>query len=388
MNRTKLWISTFNFGSVKAGPVIRFMRYAPHFKEAGFDPVFLTKKRDDEDVETVSEDFEVEYITCSDSRELNQQVVLRAMSEPDLAAVLFFEVNIPNLKTYREARKRGVNMIYVSTMQLELDTKLNGEKRSWFNKLAIKTLLRLCFRQMNHIVSSSSLLNSDFTQLGINSSKLNIINNGVDTDKFKPLSTEDKRALRAELNLPKDGFIFLYVGLFIDRKGVLELMESIDSMPNTSQPFKLLMVGHEMPGLAENRDHFDTLWETVKQRELTNGRLIIHPFSSHVQKYYQAADAFVFRSKLEGMPNVLLESMASGLPTCTYKFKGFSEDFGREGVTYLALHENAEANGKLFAELLENTQRTATLGTSARNWALSEFALSESIRRYATLFKS
>ncbi|MBO5627803.1 MAG: glycosyltransferase, partial [Aeriscardovia sp.] len=51
----------------------------------------------------------------------------------------------------------------------------------------------------------------------------------------------------------------------------------------------------------------------IKEYQLED-RITIHPFTDHIQKYYSEAQVYVLSSRWEGMPLVLMEAMAHGLP--------------------------------------------------------------------------
>ena len=60
-----------------------------------------------------------------------------------------------------------------------------------------------------------------------------------------------------ELQLPEQGKILLYVGLFIDRKGVDELVKTVSIVRKQLDDVFLVIVGHEMPDLLENSLRFN-----------------------------------------------------------------------------------------------------------------------------------
>lgn len=104
----------------------------------------------------------------------------------------------------------------------------------------------------------------------------------------------DKRECRAELNLPHDAKIVLFVGGFVERKGPLRVLDACRSL----EPKPLMIfLGKGEQELADENIIFKG---AVNQESLA--------------KYLNAADVFVLPTTKEGMPNAILEAMASNLP--------------------------------------------------------------------------
>lgn len=127
------------------------------------------------------------------------------------------------------------------------------------------------------------------------------IRNGVDIKKYKYADSKVKVRKKDELNLPRNKVIIAYSGQFIDRKDQAFAIEGILA---SGYADKICMV------LMGSGPNFDTL---VKKYE-NDSRLIFTGNINNVNEYLQASDLYVSSSKSEGMPNGVLEAMASGLP--------------------------------------------------------------------------
>ena len=115
--------------------------------------------------------------------------------------------------------------------------------------------------------------------------------NGVSTHAFYPMS---KRECRAELNLPQNAKIVLFVGGFVERKGPLRVLEACRKLET-----KPLMVF-----LGKGRQ------ELVDENIIFKGAVN----QESLAKFLNAADVLVLPTTKEGMPNAILEAMASNLP--------------------------------------------------------------------------
>jgi len=123
--------------------------------------------------------------------------------------------------------------------------------------------------------------------------KIVVAGNGVDEKKFFPINKKDNNYM-------------LYVGRLDYRKGVLDLIEA-SKLLNTE--IKIIIVGEgPLKQLIE---------EKIRNNEINNIVLKGHLSGQELVEIYQNALIFIFPSHYEGLPTVLLEAMASGLPVVT-----------------------------------------------------------------------
>ncbi|MBK8563719.1 MAG: glycosyltransferase family 4 protein [Saprospiraceae bacterium] len=384
-----IWVVTYNFGAVKAGPVIRFMRYASYFNKARLKVSFITieknKPKDEE-----SPFYDVQGIRANSPAELNNKVLLK-LSSTNLKpkAIIFLSLDFYSLFHLLYSRKHKVPLIYVSTMQFDIKNKAYGVKRNIFMRYILKYFYRLTFKQLDYIVSSSDELLEDFLKLKVPKSKLKTIYNGVDVEKFRPVNYNEKTKYRNQLGLPENSTIITFIGLYVERKGVdyLAMLWEKFTERYPQENLHLLLVGENALDVPENSHKFKKEWPIAKNKLEARQDVSFLPFQRNIEFVHYCSDFFIFPSRLEGMPNVLLEAMSSGLPILVNKFKGFSSAYGINGVHYLLLEENLEKDIQVLKSIIENKLLSSTLSVNVRKYTIDHFAIEKSIQDYLYLMK-
>ncbi|MEO8037146.1 MAG: glycosyltransferase family 4 protein [Betaproteobacteria bacterium] len=134
--------------------------------------------------------------------------------------------------------------------------------------------------------------------------RLVTLRNGVDLQRFRPLSKAD---CRATLGLPKEARIILTVGHLVELKGNHIVVDAVARLRAQRQDVYLAIVGDgEERSRLESRVTGLGLGASV--------RFVGAVANADLAPWYSAADALVLASSREGWPNVLLESMACGTP--------------------------------------------------------------------------
>ena len=158
--------------------------------------------------------------------------------------------------------------------------------------------LRWACRQAAHIVTVSESLKRELEGLGIDGTTISCLRNGVDLERFRPMSRE---ACRRELMM--EGLCLLAVGNLVELKGHALIIAALADLPDA----QLHLVG-EGPEKAALQAQADRLG--VADRCFFHGNMP----QSELVRYYNAADMLVLPSAREGMPNAVLESLACGTP--------------------------------------------------------------------------
>ena len=167
------------------------------------------------------------------------------------------------------------------------------------------------------IVVSKATLNYVLS-LGADPRKIEVLYNGVDLDRFKTAKMP-KGDARKSLRIPEDHFVILTVRRLVYKNGIDSLLESAKIAVEKNPRLLFLVIG--------NGPDFEKVNAKIREFRLEkNFRLLGFVPDSYLLRYYNASDVFVLPSKSgEGMPLVLLEAMACGLPTVATNVGGVPE---------------------------------------------------------------
>lgn len=214
-----------------------------------------------------------------------------------------------NILTPPAASLAGIPRIIATVRNLSV-WKTWGEFRSWWFRLAEQGSSRLC----EVIVANSEAVRNDYIAWsGIDAERITVVPNGVDIQGLMARPWEDVRAIHG---IPPNEKIVLNVARLTREKGQEFLIRSFAEVLGRGYAATLVIVGH---GSFES-----TLRQLAEDLNLTE-RVVFAGRQADTQSYYREADVFCLSSVIEGMPNVVLEALAFGLPVVATRAGGTAE---------------------------------------------------------------
>lgn len=159
------------------------------------------------------------------------------------------------------------------------------------------------------IITVSEALRRKIAALGVPSQKLTVLRNGVDLAMFRPL---DRAAIRMKFGL--QGHVWLVIGNLVESKGV---HIAVAALAQTRETMLIIIgTGPERRALQRLAEQLGVVARVRFIGAVAHGDLCA---------YYNAADALMLASSREGMPNVVLESLACGTPVIATPFDSAAE---------------------------------------------------------------
>lgn len=185
--------------------------------------------------------------------------------------------------------------IHIEPKSLFLDTTkyMWNKKKKWFTNLNNMT-----------IVTCSNWLKELTKQSFFKSYPIKTINNGIDLNKFRPISSD----FRNKYNL-NDKYILLGVANYWNKRKGLDVF--IELSKRLSNEYQIVLIGTNDEIDKQLPDNIISIYRTYNQEELI--------------KIYSASDLFVNPTREENFPTVNIEALACGLPIVTFNTGGSPE---------------------------------------------------------------
>jgi glycosyltransferase involved in cell wall biosynthesis len=341
----RIIVVTNRFGDVGTHP--QLTRIALHLKAHGHDVTAVSLAATGSIADMFAEaDIDVEVIDASRRGSfapvVGRLTALFRRVRPDAVVAFLYESIMP---ARFAARLAGVPCM-VSSIRNE-----------WFGRRHRERLLRSTERLSAVTVVNSQRVADSLVRRGIASRRhLVVIHNGVDASRFESLGARED--VRSSLVLADEDFVWLTIGRLAEQKAYPNLIRAFSTVLEEVPTSKLLVVGRG-PLRAE--------LESLVRASGLQASISFLGFRRDVPSVLSAADAFVMASRYEGMPNAIMEAMASGLPVVATDVGGVP-DLIQEGVNgYLVPPSDPRALGSALTKLaLASPQERLEMGQQGR----------------------
>jgi glycosyltransferase involved in cell wall biosynthesis len=201
------------------------------------------------------------------------------------------------------------------------------------------------------------------------SSKIKYLGVGIDVKRFDPaaVSRDEIRRRRAEVGVRPGGAIIGFVGRLVREKGILELLAAGRLVREKLPDVRFLFIGPVDP------EKDDALGPAIASQFGLADVCSFTGMREDMPELYALMDLFVLPSHREGLPRVLMEAAAMGIPSVATDIRGCREvvRHGRNGL--LVPLGDVEALAGAILQLLTDRDLARRLGQEARRVALDEF---------------
>ena len=244
---------------------------------------------------------------------------------------------------------------------------------------------RWAFHRARYVTACSDDLRRRAIGLGASADRSVTIAYGVDARRFSPdpaKRTERRAAWRVE---PDDEVVFA-AGRFVRKKGFEYLIDAIGILASRRPRLRLVLAG--------GGDLDGELRERVARLGISN-RVVLPGVLTQdgVAEALAAADVAVVPSvrdeagNVDGLPNVVLESLASATPLVATTAGGIGSVVKDEATGLLVGERDAAALAAAIDRVLSDRALAVKLGTAARVWASTHAGWDQVAERFEDVYE-
>lgn len=272
----------------------------------------------------------------------------------------------PDLLGLVAARQAGIPVVAVS--------------RGWTGetlKVQVnETLDRLSLYFMDAIVCVSDGQANKIRHLGISTSRLNVIRNAINVDRFAEFDPVYRDILQGMFQQPRSRIVGA-AGRFSPEKGFANLLGAASKVIRADPGIGFVIFGEgRLRGPLEQQ---------IAEQGLT-GKVILPGFRDDLDKFIPAFDLLSLPSYTEGLPNIALESLAAGVPVVATEVGGIPEVV-QDGISgYLVPPGNQNALAERILDMLLSSDCGKSMGEQGREYVRTHFSFATQAIAYQRLF--
>ena len=227
------------------------------------------------------------------------------------------------------------------------------------------------FQKANCIVAVSEHIRRSLMAQGCPPEKIYVRYIGVDRQKFQPVNTVDRQPT------------VLFVGRMVEKKGCAYLLDAIAQLQTRFPSIKLVMIGD-----GPLRRSFEKLASNSVRECRFLGKQPPHVVREWMarSKVLVSPSVTTSQGETEGLPMVILEAMAMGLPVVASRHAGIPEAVVHNKHGFIVAERDVEALSKAIATLMETPSLWHAFSAAGRKQVASRFDLSANTQRLEELY--
>lgn len=295
--------------------------------------------------------------------------------------------------------RRSIDVVHCFLFDAEIIGRLAGrltnvpaivasERNSDYPPMPVKDRIHRLTRPFVDLMIANSYAGQRYAvgHLGFAAQRVAVVHNGVDTDRFAP---GDRSHPRDRLGIPTDAAVVGMFASFKEQKNHAMYFRVarriLDRHPDTW--FLCVSYVPWYPWRHRTADTYHTSLHDLLVSAHLGDRLKILTDRNDVEQLYRACDVTVLTSRREGTPNVVLESMASGVPVIATDVADNSLILeGTSGGGVVPLDDDV-AMADRVCRLLADTAARRAASSAARRAAVARHSLNLWASTIGTLYE-
>jgi glycosyltransferase involved in cell wall biosynthesis len=211
-----------------------------------------------------------------------------------------------------------------------------------------------------------------------------VVHNGVDTQRFRPMSRE---TVRQEFGIEPDAPLIAMIASFKPQKNHPLLLRALHGLVGRYPRLRVLLVGDMLWGGLYGSDAYAK--EVQELLDSLNLRAVCLMVGNRqdLPDVYSACDFSVLPSLFEGTPNVVLESMACGCPVIATDVSDNAMVAPDGKVGRIVPSGDVAALEAAIAQLLDDGESRRKYAGEARRWVESEFSTAKMAAKMVSVYR-
>jgi len=180
--------------------------------------------------------------------------------------------------------------------------------------------------------------------------------------------------------------ILLTVGHLISRKGIDRLLWALKQPLQENPSWKFVVIGGGEKGHADwgYLDWVSTLMRLLQLQD----RVEFYPATDKIKDWYRRASIYVMGSRSEGLPMVLIEAKAHGLPIVSFDCPTGPKEIIRPGVDGFLVDDDSYAFGESVNNLIRDAELRDRMGKAGMEDVKQRFLMAPVIQEWVNLIES
>jgi glycosyltransferase involved in cell wall biosynthesis len=252
----------------------------------------------------------------------------------------------------------------------------------------LRALARLRFRLSDRVIAVSAAQNDSFREvLGVRSSKLTVIPNGTDVERYAP--GRDGSTIRSELGVPSSAPVAGMVTCYAEYERAEDFIRAADHVAAALPAAHFFVVGDQHPGTVnEHATRMRADLEALAKAFSIGDRVHFLGFRTDMPQVMAALDVFVLPARYKTSPLVLREAMACELPVVATAAGGVPEVVVDGDNGHLVPPLDPPALAAAMQRVLSDKATAARMGKRGRRRIEELFTTAMMIDRTANLYRS
>jgi glycosyltransferase involved in cell wall biosynthesis len=268
---------------------------------------------------------------------------------------------------------------------LPLVVSLHGSDVYVAEKLApARHVAKMVFQRARAVTACSSDLARRAIALGADPGRIEVVPYGVDIERFKP-DPQARTDLRTRVGAADGRSLLFSAGRLVRKKGFEYLIDAVALMPPAQRPMLVLAGDGDLRAELEARAATAAIDESV--------RFLGNQTQDEVGRWLAAADVVAVPSvrddsgNVDGLPNVVLEALASGTPLVTTAAGGIGSvvESGRTGL--IVAERDPAGLAAAIGQLTASPELRSRIGEAARALVMERYGWERTARQLDGVYR-